>query len=177
MFGPAGSQVKAVVDAIGAAQAGNYGQIARSGLPLAIQNAIKAADMVSTGYYIDSRGRRVIDVDAYEAAIKGIGIQPRRVADTQQRRQDLQQDIAFQRVAEDEISDLWARGVVERDPAKIERARAKLIDWNLKNPTSRIAISPQQIQKRVQQAMMTADQRFIKTTPPELRGRVLEELR
>ena len=58
----------------------------------------------------------------------------------------------------------------------MKRARAKLLDWNLANPESRIVIAPQQIQKRVQQASMTAGQRFIKTAPPELRSRVAEEL-
>lgn len=177
VFGPAGSQAKSLVDAVGAAQEGNAGQVARSMLPLAIQNAMKAVDMVSTGYYSDTRGRRVIDVDAYEAAIKGIGVQPRRVGDVQRRRQDLQQDISLQRSIEEEVSDLWARGIIERDPSKIDRARAKLVDWNLTNPGSRVTISPLQIQRRVQQAAMTADQRFIKTAPPELRARVAEELR
>ena len=176
VFGPAGSQAKAFADAFGAAQEGNLAQIARSGLPLALQNAMKAVDMVSTGYYNDSRGRRVIDVDAYEAAIKGIGVQPKRVAEVQRRRQDLQQDVALQKDVEAEISDLWARGIFERDQEKVKRARAKLLDWNLANPESRIVIAPQQIQKRVQQASMTADQRFIKTAPPELRSRVAEEL-
>ena len=175
-FGPAGSQARSVVDAVSAAQEGNPGAVAKSMLPLAIQNALKAVDMASTGFYHDTRGRRVIDVDAYDTAIKGIGIQPKRVADVQRRRMDLQQDISLQRDVESEIADLWARGVYERDPEKVARARAKLLDWNLSNPESRVVITPQQIHKRVQQATMTADQRFLKTSPPELRARVASEL-
>ena len=42
--------------------------------------------------------------------------------------------------------------------------------WNLRNPELRIAINPQQIRERVQNSMMTREQRLMRTTPKEIRA-------
>lgn len=175
-FGPAGSQVKAVFDAAKAAQEGESGAVARSILPVAIQNALKGVDMGMSGYYKDMKGRRVIDVDAYDAAIKAIGFQPKRVANQSRAVGELMQDVTLNKEVESNIADKWARAIVDKDPAKVAAARAELLDWNQKNQTSQIRIVPQQIQRRVQQLLMTRDERFVKTVPKELRQLAAREL-
>ena len=176
-FGPAGSQLRSTADAFRAAQEGRPGEIAKSLFPLAMQNAMKGYDMASSGFYKDMKGRRVIDVDGYDAAIKAIGFQPKRVASESRKVQDAQQTISLQRDVEDEIAGKWARGIIDRDPLAVRAAREQLIRWNQTNPGVRIIITPAQIQRRVQDAMRTRQQRFIKTAPPEIRAMIRQEIR
>ena len=50
-------------------------------LPKAIADIYKAVDMVQTGEYHDTRGRKVVDVSGFDAFIKSIGFQPNTVAE------------------------------------------------------------------------------------------------
>src|SRR5207237_1407630 len=144
---------------------GNAQALGMSITPVAIQNALKAIDMVQTGYYRDYKGRRVIDIDQADAAIKALGFQPARVAKQSQAVQDLQQDSNFNKDVSGSFADRWARGIVEHDAEAVQRARAELIEHNLKNPGTRVVLTPQQIHDRVRNLVMTRDQRFIKSTP------------
>jgi hypothetical protein len=177
VFGPAGGQARSLMDAFTAAQEGDHGAVGKALVPLALRNALKGLDMAQTGWYRDERGRRVIDVSAYEAAIKSTGFQPARVQRQSRVVQDLQQTVNLQRDVENRIAETWARGIVEHDPEKVQRARAELVAWNTTNPNARVLISPAQVQRRVQQMMTTREQRFIKTTPAELRRAAAEALR
>jgi hypothetical protein len=175
-FGPVGSQAQAFLNAAGAAQMGQYGAVAMSALPLAVQNALRAMDMASTGYYRDIRGRRVIDVSAADAAIKALGFQPSRVSGVQQVTRELQQDIALNRAMTASIADEIAQGVAEHDPAKVQRGRARQLAWNLANPGSPISILPRMIQDRVRAMLATKDERFAKAAPAHMRAGIRAEL-
>jgi hypothetical protein len=176
MLGPAGGVITAAAKALGKLQGGEPGGAVAEMMPVAVKNALKAAQMAQLGVYQDSRGRRVIDVDGYDAAIKAIGFQPSSVAQESRRAWEVRQSIAMNRVVEGEIAELWARGIFERDPAKVQDARAKLIEWNAKNPESRIRIVPQQIHRRVVEMMKTREQRLTKSAPREIRMDVKREL-
>jgi hypothetical protein len=144
--------------------------------PVAVQNALKGMEMAQLGFYRDEKGRRVLDTDGADALFKSIGFQPASVAKESRAVQLQRQNIALNKATEAEIADEWAQGVFEKDPAKSQRARERLLDWNKTNPESPIRIMPQQIQRRVKEMQMTRAQRFIKTAPKELRGQVQREL-
>jgi hypothetical protein len=171
-FGPAGSQAKSLVEAVSAAQDGDVGAIARSLVPVAGRNLLKGVDMAQTGWYRDDRGRRVTEASESDAFLKSLGFQPSTVA-----RQDLQQTINLQRDVERDIAGAWARGIVDKDPEAVQRARAKLLEWNQTNPEARVLITPSQIQKRVKELLSTREQRFIKAAPPELRKMVNDQVK
>ncbi|HQR21880.1 MAG TPA: PLxRFG domain-containing protein [Burkholderiaceae bacterium] len=176
-FGPAGSQAQSFVDAFSAAQEGNTAEIFKAGVPLAIKNALKGLDMAQSGFYKDMKGRRVMDVDAYDAMMKGIGFQPQNVAKQTRVIQDVQQDINLAKDVEIALGDRMARAIVEHDPDALQKARVDLFRWNQDNPQSRIQIMPSQIQRRVRELMSTREQRFVKASPKEMRVQVREELR
>ena len=176
-FGAAGSQVNAVLKGAAALQEGKALEAARLATPLAIQNAMKAYDMSTTGFYRDQKGRRVIDVSAYDAMIKAVGFQPTKVARESFKVQDLQQTINLQKDVESNLVSKIARAIFEHDPEALQKARAEQIEWNLRNPNSRVFITPTQIQSQVRQMYLTRQQRFIKAAPRELKGEVAKELR
>ena len=172
VVGPAGSSLESFGEAFSKVQSGKLGDAALTIAPVAVQNAAKGVLMASRGYYADSRGRRVIDTTAADAAVKSIGFQPSRVAEESRNVGGIYQRNALLRVTESEIADLWARGVVEKDPRKVERARKRLREWNRQNPQSRIRIKPIQIRARVKAIRSDRMQRLRKATPPEIRKQV-----
>ena len=144
--------------------------------PVAATNLYKGYEMYSTGIYKDSKGKKVLDVDAFDALAKSIGFQPADVARVQQATGIKQNLIAQNKLQEGKIADMWAQGVSEKDPAKVQRAREKLAEWNANNPETPIRILMPQIVKRVRALNEDKATRIAKTAPTEIRASVRREL-
>lgn len=176
IFGPAGSLFKQVATGAGKLVQGDVAGAAKEVAPVALQNVNKGVDMAVMGMYRDTKGRKVIDTDLWEAVAKGVGFQPASVKRVQDATGTQQNLIGQNKLRETEIADKWAAGRIERDPAKVEEAKEMLADWNRTNPQSPIRIDAAQINRRVQQAMMEKAKRLEKTAPREIRDSVRREL-
>ena len=176
IFGPAGSLFKQVATGAGKLAQGDVAGAAKEVAPVAAQNVIKSVDMAVMGMYRDTKGRKVIDTDMWEAVAKGVGFQPASVKRVQDATGTQQNLIGQNKLRETEIADKWAAGRIERNPGKVEEAKAELAEWNRKNPQSPIRIDNSQINRRVQQAMMEKAKRLEKTAPKEIRDSVRREL-
>lgn len=176
VFGPAGDLAARTFKAAGQVLGGDVGGALSSISPVAAQNAIKAADMANTGMYRDQGGKKVIDVDGYDAAMKAIGFQPNDVARVQTTSGEVRNMVSLNKLREKEISAQWAQAIIEKDPDAITAARKALLDWNTKNPESPIRIKPQQIQQQVKNALLTREQRLQRSAPKEIRAEVAREL-
>jgi hypothetical protein len=138
-------------------------------VPIAIRNLAKGLEMLQTGEYRDTKGRKVMDVTPTDAAAKMVGFQPADVARESRTMRENRQQVSLARVEESEIVSQWAAALVERKPDGVQAARERLRDWNRKNPSSPIAISTAQIARKARDMRMTRDQRFEKAAPKELR--------
>lgn len=87
------------------------------------------------------------------------------------------QQVGLARNIEAEIASQWAAGIVDKEPEKVAKARERLREWNRANPESRIAITQQQIQRRVKEMRKPRDERFTKSAPKEMRGTVAEVMK
>jgi hypothetical protein len=168
--GPFGGFVSAALRGFEAARTGDLAGAATMAAPVAIQNALKGQDMQAFGFYRDTKGRRVVDTDGYDAFAKAIGFQPNVVARESGKIREQQQNVAQHRAIESEIADLWAHGVFERDEAKVKDAVSRLKAWNERNPEMPIRIVPRQIGERVKAMALSREQRFAKSVPKEMRG-------
>lgn len=117
-----------------------------------------------------------MDTTGLDALYKGLGFQPQKVAAESRLLEEKRQDVSLTRTTESEIADLWAQGLVERNPDKVARARKQLMDWNRSSPETPIRIAPGQISRRVKEMQKTRAQRFIKSAPAELRGGIAADL-
>lgn len=144
--------------------------------PVAATNLYKGYDMATTGIYKDSKGKKVLDVDGFDAAMKAIGFQPADVSRVQEATGVQQNMIAQNKLQEGKIADMWAQGVAEKDPAKVQRAKDKLAEWNENNPETPIRIQLPQIVKRVRALNEDKATRIAKTAPTEIRASVRREL-
>jgi hypothetical protein len=176
IFGPAGSLFKQVATGAGKLAQGDVAGAAKEVAPVAAQNVIKSVDMAVMGMYRDTKGRKVIDTEPWEAVAKAVGFQPATVKRVQDATGTQQNLIGQNKLRETEIADKWAAGRIERNPGKVEEAKAELAEWNRKNPQSPINIDASQINRRVQQAMMEKAKRLEKTAPKEIRQSVRQEL-
>lgn len=145
-------------------------------LPLAGQNLVKGMQMAMTGQYKDQAGKKVLDVDAADAAVKAIGFQPADVARVQRAARTAQGMVELNKIREAEIADAWAKGIADKDPDAIAAAQADLAEWNRDNPSSPINITRQQVRRRVQTLTMDRAQRLERTAPREIRAEVRRQL-
>lgn len=176
ILGPAGSVAKQVGAGVGKIAEGEVSEAIKAILPVAAANAVKAADMASTGMYRDMRGRKVIDVDAIDSAFKAMGFQPSDVSRVQKATSEVQRMVALTKIREAEIADKWARGMFEKDEDLVAEARDELARWNESNPATRIKISTGQIIERLRNMRMGKEERIAKTAPREIRDAVRREL-
>ncbi|MEO8021058.1 PLxRFG domain-containing protein [Polaromonas sp.] len=179
LAGPAGDLAKRTVEAAGKLVDGNI--LGRTGAvatlsPTALRNMIQANDMATTGLYRDTKGKKVLDVDAYDVMAKAIGFQPNDVARVQEATGQVINMVGQNKMRESEIADMWAQGVFEGDTAKVERARNALKRWNEANPTAPIKIQMPQIIKRVKAMREDKATRIARTAPKEIRASVRREL-
>lgn len=169
MIGPAGDLFTRVAKS---ANMAGEGRIIDAGLevsPTAARNVAKSIDMAATGIYKDTRGYKVLDVDAYDALAKAIGFQPGAVATVQEGDRAAQLMVQRTRARESEIAAKWAKGFADNDDALKAEARAELQRWNEKNPETPIRIRIQDVLKRAQKMRQSRAERIASSAPREVR--------
>lgn len=176
LLGPVGDLAKRGFEAAGQVLRGDVAAAVNTVSPVAVRNLSKAYDMASMGMYRDQSGKKVIDTDTGDAIAKAIGFQPNDVKRVQDAGQEAVRMIGLNKMRESEIADEWAKGLFEKDTAKVRAARADLAEWNATNPESPIRIKFSQVLGRVKQMNMTKEQRIAKTAPAEIRAAVRQEL-
>jgi hypothetical protein len=168
-LGPIGGFAKGVAGVAGAALSGDAAGAAKALPVVAIKNLMQAGDMVATGQYRDTKGRKVVDATFSDAVIKAIGFQPQTVATEQREIGMNQQDINLARNVEASIAQTWADGIVEQDTDKVAKARDRLATWNEKNPDTPIRITPDQVRRRAREMRKSKAERQMRAAPKELR--------
>ena len=162
------------MNAVDQAARGDYSEAIKNVAPISVQNALKGAKMAVNGYYQDTKGRKVVDTDGWDALMKGFGFQPSKVANVQGKKGDVLRMKEVAQIKESDIVNKWASGIVEGNSDKKDEARRDLAEWNEKNPDSRIKIDLRQVSNKAKQIRMTAGERLMKSTPKELRGTAKE---
>jgi len=176
LLGPAAGMGSQIGDAYDAATEGNSGKALQNLAPKAIKDILAAEEMVRKGHSSDFKGRKVTDVGLSDAAIKGIGFNPTKIAQVHRKTMPLQQDISLQKITETSIANQWARGVIESDAKMIDEAKKRQDDWNKQNPRIPIAINSNQIRDRIRSLATDKNTRILKEAPKEMRGRIGLEL-
>lgn len=174
--GPIGDFAKRAFNSAGQLVDGDVAKAAETISPVAVRNVTKAYDMANTGMYRDDRGRKVLDVDGFEAMAKALGFQPADVAKVQEATFTVQRMVSQSKMRESEIAEKWAIGIFEGDQAKVAEARAEMARWNENNPAGRIRIDMPQVLKRVRAMRQSKAERIAKTAPREMRAQVRAEL-
>ncbi|CAN5337059.1 hypothetical protein BH10PSE18_BH10PSE18_25320 [soil metagenome] len=176
LFGPAGDLAKRAGEAAGALVDGKPADAFFGLAPKAVGNLRQGLDMATTGFYKDQAGRKVVNTDAYDAAIKAIGFQPNTVAAVQEATADVQNSIAQNRVRSSKILDLWANGIAQKDPSMIEEARRDLQRWNESNPTAPIVIKLPTVLKKAKTLLTSKEERIAATAPKAMRAEIRSSL-
>lgn len=144
--------------------------------PVAVRNALKGGDMVATGMYRDTKGYKVLDTNHLEAALKAVGFQPNSVAEIQEANWLNQRAKNFYNLRAQEIRATWAAGIFENSPAKVQRAREMVAEWNRKNPAQPMIIRIPDVMRRVREMGKDKDQRIAATAPRAMRAQMREDL-
>jgi hypothetical protein len=176
IVGATSGLVRQVEDAAEASAQGNYGKAAVSLMPKAFKDLLTGVDWMSKGYATDAGGRRTVDLTTGEAGAKVIGFNPGPVARKSRETMPVEQDIRLQKVTEAAIVSDIARSIVDKDKELGDKARKRMAEWNKTNPESRIILTERQIRDRIRQMSATKDQRLLRATPPEMRGRVAADI-
>lgn len=169
-FGPAASVLQNAATALQEMATGHAGRAVKAMAPVAAQNAIKGYDMASTGYAEDSKGRRTIPVSGPESVAKGVGFNPKTVADFGAIKRDIAQDTRMLSVKREEFTSAIADAILSGDRDAGKAALAEMAQWNMDNPKMRVVIAPGAVVKRVKEARTEGADRFLKAVPKAIRA-------
>lgn len=168
--GPAGGWLGEVIKGTKAAASGEPFEAVLGFSPVAVKNFLKGADMIQTGAYRDSRGRKVVDADFTDAVSKIIGFMPPKAAQATRVERTVQELVSVARTARSDIAGKWAEGMFTRNNDLIEEAREELTTWNRRNPEMRIDIKMKDVVERVKQMRMTRAERIAASAPRSMRA-------
>jgi len=163
-------------NALSNAASGNVKGAINEIAPRAVSNAMKGAEMVSSGQASDTRGYKINDVSPLEGAMKAIGFQPNSTAHIQDDKGQALDLMAQARAKSAKIQEHWAQGLAKGDADMVQEAREMRDEWNAKNPESPIRTNMPAIIKRVRNMKMDAMQRTQNTAPKAMKAAVREEL-
>ena len=169
-FGAVGGAATNYMTGFEKLQGGNYTGAAKAIAPKALSDAFKGYDMWVTGEAHDSKGRLTAKATPIDALVKAIGFNPSHIAASSRDRGMLIQDANLLKVTQSNIYERWSQGVAQKDADKLASAKAELARWNAKNPTQKIEIKLSTIQRRVKAMHQDANERFIKSSPKQLRA-------
>lgn len=174
--GPAGDFAGRILSGGRSVLTGDVGAGLLEMSPAAVRNAAKGADMAATSMYRDAKGYKVLDTNTLEAALKSIGFQPNSVATIQEANGINQGAKAFYNLRAQEIRALWAQGIFESDPQKVQQARDQVATWNRKNPEQPMLVRIPDVMRRVREMRKSKDERIADTAPRALRAQMRLEL-
>lgn len=177
VFGVAGSFVRDTLKTAPKLASGDVRGALEAGGPVAFRNVAKALDMYDMGMYRDTRGRKITDTDAVDAALKGLGFQPSSVAREQRAVGREYEKAALYRKVKNDITERMALGRFENDPGKIAEAREARDRWNEQNPDAKITIDMPSVIRRVKEMRKSRTERFISSAPKDIRQQTAEALR
>lgn len=176
LAGPAGDFGKRLFDAAGNMADGKVGNAVATAMPKAVGNVVQGASMLNKGYYSDTKGRKVIDTTPSEAVAKMIGFQPESVASDSDAAGLVQRMKDVRSINSEKFSEMWAKGLYEKDQQQVQEARDAIKSWNEKNPDTRIMPNIPAILRRVREMRKTRDQRIIDSSPKAMRAGIRREL-
>ena len=176
VMGAAAGLGQQVGDAYDAMVEGNKAKALQNLAPKAVKDVLAGGEMAKKGYSTDAKGRKVVDVGLGDAAFKGIGFNPTKVAQETRKTMPVYQDIALQKATEASIVSKWARGIADNDQEMVKEAQDKWNKWNKDNPDTPISIKPDQIRNQVKSLGNDKDSRILKSAPKEMRRGVGLEL-
>lgn len=174
--GPAGDFASRILSGGRSVLTGDVGAGLLEMSPAAVRNAAKGADMAATGMYRDAKGYKVLDTNTLEAALKSIGFQPNSVATIQEANGINQGAKAFYNLRAQEIRALWAQGIFESDPQKVQQARDQVATWNRKNPEQPMLVRIPDVMRRVREMRKSKDERIADTAPRAMRAQMRKDM-
>ncbi len=175
-FGPAASVLQNAATALQELATGHADRAALALAPNAAQNAVKGLKMAGTGYAEDAKGRRTVPVNVGEAFAKGVGFNPKSVADFGEIKRGLAQDQRMLQVKREEFTSAMADAILSGDTEARQKAMAEVRQWNQDNPEMRVAINPATVAQRVRAARQQGAERFLKTVSRPMREAARKEL-
>ncbi len=164
---------------LGAAGGSVVSGVARGALevaPGAVRNFAKGVDMAASGMYRDAKGYKVLDTTIAEALAKGIGFQPKSVAEVQEANSFMLRSKSFYTQNSSDIKAQWAKALFEKDESGLAQVRERLAAWNRNNPDQPIVVKMPDVWKKVREMGKDRTQRIADTAPKALRAQMRQEV-
>ncbi len=111
------------------------GDALRAGGPIAVRNAIKGAEQLSSGYASDSKGRKLADVSTLDGLLQLTGLSSAAVAKMYDMQSIIVQTKAFHSQVSQDMQNQLVKAYRAGDQERIREILDLRAKWNEQNPT------------------------------------------
>ncbi|CAN7467799.1 PLxRFG domain-containing protein [Variovorax sp. LjRoot175] len=176
LLGPAADLVQRGYEGAGKVLDGDVVQGGTMMAPKAAENLRKGLEVMLTGEYKDTKGRKVMDASPVDGLVKAIGFQPSDVAREAERTFTTQAMVAQNRLAKQDFAGDMAKAVYEKDFEQQKAVRDAVREWNRKNPHSPMTIDMAGVRRRVMAMRQDRASRVAQAAPKAIRREVKRQL-
>lgn len=176
LLGPAADLVQRGYEGAGKVLDGDVVQGGTMMAPKAAENLRKGIEVMLTGEYKDTKGRKVMDASPIDGLVKAIGFQPADVAREAERSFTTQAMVAQNRLAKQDLAADMAKAVYEKDAEQQKAVRDAVREWNRKNPHSPMTIDMAGVRRRVMAMRQDRASRVAQAAPKAIRQEVKRQL-
>jgi HD-GYP domain-containing protein (c-di-GMP phosphodiesterase class II) len=165
--------VKNVGGAISGIASGDWKKTAdamRAGGPIAVRNAIKGAEQVSSGYASDSKGRRIVEVSTLDGMLQMGGLSSAAVAKMYDLESINIQTKAFYTQVSQDMQNQLVNALRDGDVEQVQRITDLRNAWNQQYPQMPILVNAASVRRAVALAGVPLDRRSQMQWARQIRG-------
>lgn len=168
IVGPVASMVGGAAQGAIAVARGNPLEAARVATPLAVQNVVKAYEQFTKGYATDSSGRKLADVNSWEAFAQLVGFSSAELAQAYDLDRLDRQTQAFYKEAQKDFTNDIVQAVQSGNKEKVTESYQAVVQWNTAHPEMPMVLGG--VRHALAEAGMPMNERTLKMLPRALRA-------
>jgi len=131
----------------------------RAGGPIAVRNAVKGAEQLSSGYASDSKGRKVADVSTLDGLLQLTGLSSAAVAKMNDMQSIIIQTKAFHTQVSQDVQNRLVKAYRDGDHERVQETLDFAAKWNEQNPAMPILPNPSATRRAIALAGMPLNRR------------------
>jgi hypothetical protein len=170
VVGPVASMVGGAVGGAIALTKGHPIEALREAAPLAMQNVMKGVEQFQNGYATDRLGRKLIEVNNWEAFVQLGGFSSANLAAAYDMDRIDRQTQAFYKEVQKDFSRAIVKAVQSGDREAVNEAYQAVVEWNTEYPDMPMVINGASLRRQIAEAGMPINERTLKLLPRALRS-------
>lgn len=170
VLGPAGGMLTAAAGGLDHLTKLEFLDALKAGAPVAARNVVKGVQQLASGEAVDTQGRKLIDVNGWQAFWQTMGFTSAALNKVYQMDHMDRQTLAYYTQVRTDFTHGLIQALRAGDSAQAQSLLEGIQAWNERNPAMPIGLSAPLLRRQIGEAGMPLNERTLRLLPRGLRG-------